>query len=206
MTSIAYTPAHYAERDRDRLLRFIRERTFATLVAVRDGEAVLAHAPVTLGDGVLRFHLAKGNPFLDAARACVRATAIFQGPDAYISPDWYVSENQVPTWNYAAVYAQGPMRALSRDEMIAQVDALSAGQEERLAPKKPWTRAKMTKGSDERLFAAIEGVELRIDALEGKFKLSQNKTATDIEGAAAALDALGAPRGLAIARLMRKLF
>jgi transcriptional regulator len=63
----------------------------------------------------------------------------------------------------------------------------------------------MTKGSDERMFAAIEGVELRIDTLNGKFKLSQNKSAADISGAAAALEALGEPNGLAIAKMMRAL-
>lgn len=205
MSSIAYVPPHFAETDRAGLLKFVRERTFGTFVAVLSGEAVLAHAPVVVTEGTLRFHLAKGNSFLDAARAGVVAKAAFYGPDAYISPDWYVSENQVPTWNYAAVYGQGPMRILSREEMVAQVDALSAQQEASLAPKKPWTRAKMSPGLDERMFAAIEGVEMRIDGLEGKFKLSQNKTAADIAGAAAALEALGAPQGLAVARMMRGL-
>lgn len=205
MNSIAYTPPHFAETDHERLLDFIRERTFGTFVAVLNGEAVVAHAPVVTGEGVLHFHLAKGNPFLEAARSGASATAVFHGPDAYISPDWYDSENQVPTWNYAAVYAQGPLRALPRGEMIAQVDALSAQQEGKLAPKKPWTRAKMTKGSDERMFAAIEGVELRTDTLNGKFKLSQNKSAAGISGAAAALEALGEPNGLAIAKMMRAL-
>lgn len=203
MTSIAYTPPHFADADVAKLLKFIRERTFGTFATVSNGEAILAHAPVVVGDGVLQFHLARGNPFLDAARSGATATAIFQGPDAYISPDWYLSENQVPTWNYVAVYAKGPMRTMSREEMIEQVDALSAGQEAKLAPKKPWTRAKMTIGSDERMFSSILGVEMRIDALEGKFKLSQNKSAADVEGAAAALEALGAPRGLAVARMMR---
>jgi transcriptional regulator len=203
MTAIAYTPPHFAETDRDRLGQFIRERTFGTFAAVLNGEAVIAHAPVVLGEGVLRFHLAKGNPFLDAARAGARARAVFQGPDAYISPDWYVSENQVPTWNYVAVYAEGPMRILTRGEMIAQVDAMSAEQEAKLAPKMPWTRAKMTAGMDERMFVAIEGVELRIDNLEGKFKLSQNKSSADIAGAAAALEALGR-RGVAALMVARK--
>lgn len=204
MSSIAYIPAPYAETDRGRLLQFIRERTFGAFVAVLNGEPQIAHAPVVLGDGVLRFHLAKGNSFLEAARAGAIGKAVFQGPDTYISPDWYVSENQVPTWNYAAVYAQGRMRILTRAEMIAQVDALSAEHEAKLSPKKPWTRAKMTPGLDERMFAAIEGVELKLDALDGKFKLSQNKTHADVSGAAAALEALGAPRGMAIARMMRQ--
>jgi transcriptional regulator len=201
---VAYTPKHFHVADVERLRQFIRARTFGTFAAVLNGEVMIAQAPVVLGEGLLQFHLAKGNPFLDAARAGAMAKAVFQGPDAYISPDWYVSENQVPTWNYAAVFVQGPLRTLNRDEMIAQVDALSAEQEARLAPKKPWTRTKMTPGADQRLFAAIEGVEMRIDALEGKFKLSQNKSAADIRGAIAALEALGAPNDLAIVEMMRE--
>jgi transcriptional regulator len=204
MPPIAYVPPHFTESGRDRLLTFIRERTFGTFSAVLDGEVALAQAPVTVGEGVLQFHLAKGNPFLDAVRAGAVAKAVFLGPDAYISPDWYVSDNQVPTWNYAAVYARGALRSLSREELMSQVDALSAGQEAKLSPKKPWTRAKMAPGLDERMFAAIEGVEMRLDALEGKFKMSQNKTAADIENAAAALDSLGTPHGIAVAQMMRR--
>jgi transcriptional regulator len=204
VSRIVYAPPYAVADDAAALRAFICERTFATLVAVLGGEAAIAHAPVVLGQTTIQFHLARGNAFLDAASAGMRAQAVFHGPDAYISPDWYVSENQVPTWNYAAVYVEGPMRILSRGEMIAQVDALSAEQEEKLAPKKPWTRAKMAPGLDERLLAAIQGVELRIEKLEGKFKLSQNKTAADIEGAAAALDALGKGNVAALMRATAK--
>jgi transcriptional regulator len=191
MPPIAYIPPAFRETDQAKLLDFIRERTFGTFVAVLNGEPIVAHAPAILDGDALRFHMAKGNAFLDAARAGAAATAVFQGVDGYISPDWYGVPDQVPTWNYSAVYVRGRLRSLTREELIAQVDALSAAQEARLSPKKPWTRAKMSPGSDERMFAAIEGVELTIGAIEGKFKLSQNKPSSAIEGAAAALDALG---------------
>jgi transcriptional regulator len=191
MSTIAYVPKHFAESDRDALLAFIRERTFGTFVTIVHGEPLMAHAPVVVEEGALRFHLAKANPILAAVRSGAAATAIFQGADGYISPDWYGIEDQVPTWNYVAVYVRGTMRSLSRAEMIAQADALSSGQETRLAPKKPWTRAKMSRGADERMFAAIEGVELSIDAIDGKFKLSQNKPACAVLGAASALEARG---------------
>ncbi len=161
------------------------------MVAVHLGEVVIAQAPVIVSEGVLRFHLARGNGFLDAARAGAHVKAVFSGPDAYVSPDWYESQNQVPTWNYVSVYAEGPMRLLSDEELTAQIDALSAEHEARLAPKKPWTRAKMAQGSDARLLAAIEGVELRVTHILGKYKLSQSKSAADVARAAAALEALG---------------
>lgn len=200
MSPIAYSPPYAQKHDSASLTEFIRTRTFALFVSSRAEEALIAHAPVVLGDGRMRFHLAKGNPFLLAAHAGARAKAVFQGPDAYISPDWYDSADQVPTWNYVAVYVEGALRVLSRAELIDQVDALTAAQEAHLAPKKPWTRAKMTPGLDERMFSAIVGVELTIERLEGKFKLSQNRTQADINGAAKALDAQG---HAALANLMR---
>jgi transcriptional regulator len=200
---ITYIPAYAVERDAAKLRAFIRTRNFCLFAAAHEGDVLLAQAPVVLGEGVLQFHLAKGNPFLKAAHRAARAKAVFWGPDAYVSPDWYVSENQVPTWNFVSVLAEGPMRVLSREEMVAQVNALTAEQEARLLPKKPWTRDKMAPGSDTRMFAAIEGVEMRIVTLEGKFKLSQNKFASDVEGVIRGLETRGDPLSLAVAGAMR---
>lgn len=197
-------PSYASLTDEDHLLGFIRERSFGLFAAAHGGDVLLAEAPVTVGEGVLQFHLAKGNPFLEAARAGACAKAVFSGPDGYVSPDWYESGNQVPTWNYVSVYAAGPMRALSDAELAVQVDALSAEHERRLAPKKPWTRAKMTGDTDLRLLGAIAGIEMRLGTLEGKFKLSQNKPDKDRAGAIAALKASARPEDHALASMMQK--
>ncbi len=120
---------------------FAAERSFAHIFASTGEGPMVAHAPVILTEtGALRFHLARGNRMarhLDGAAVI----ASIAGPDAYISPDWYGTEDQVPTWNYLAVEAEGTARLLDEAALAAQVDALSAMQEARL-PKTPWTRAR----------------------------------------------------------------
>jgi transcriptional regulator len=122
------------------------------------------------------------------------------GPDAYISPDWYGQEDQVPTWNYLAVEAEGPLRRLDEPELVALLDDLSAAHEARLAPKPAWTRAKMTPGRFEGMLKAIVGYELAIEALRGTRKLGQNKDDATLRAAAAGL----APFNPALAALMEK--
>ncbi len=122
------------------------------------------------------------------------------GPDAYISPDWYGTDDQVPTWNYLAVEAEGPLRPLDETELVALLDDLSAAHEARLAPKPPWTRAKMTPGRFEGMLKAIVGYELAIEDLRGTRKLGQNKDEATRRAAAAGL----APFNPALAALMEK--
>jgi transcriptional regulator len=96
----------------------------------------------------------------------------------------------VPTWNYVAVEAEGRLERLSRDALIAQIDALGDEHEARLAPKPAWMRDKVPAAAYERMLAAIEGYVIRVEAWRGTGKLSQNKPAVDRTGVADALDAL----------------
>lgn len=161
------------------MLAFVAERAFAHLFAATPEGPRVAHVPlIVTGDGALRFHLARSNaltPHLDGARA----VASLAGPDAYVSPDWYGSADQVPTWNYVAVEAEGTVRRLSEADLAAQADALSAAHEARLAPKPPWTRAKMSPGRFEAMLPAIVGFEMTLTALRGTRKLGQNKTESE---------------------------
>jgi transcriptional regulator len=163
-----------------------------------DGPA-LVHAPVIVaGPDRLRFHVARGNRAagaLDGKRAIVSCL----GPDAYISPDWYGTPDQVPTWNYLTVEAEGPLRLLVESELIQLLDDLSAAHEARLAPKPPWTRAKMSRGRFEAMLKAIVGYEMVIDDLRGTRKLGQHKP----DQVKAAADGL-APFNPAVAALMRE--
>jgi transcriptional regulator len=128
---------------------------------------------------------------------------VVNGPDAYISPDWYgLDHNQVPTWNYLALELQGAVTRMDRDALVAQVEALTAAQEARLSPKPVWTRDKMDEGVFDKMIGAIIGFEMRITAWRGTAKLGQNKPEAAREGAAAALDACGQS---AVAHLMRTL-
>jgi transcriptional regulator len=177
--------------DPTELRAFIAEISFAHLFVSSPDGPLVAHVPmVVTADGNLRFHLARANPpakFLDGAVAL----ASFAGPDAYISPDWYSSADQVPTWNYLTVEARGPVRRLSESDLIGNLDTLSVQHEGRLLPKKPWTRGKMRPGLFEGMLKAIVAFELQVEDLRGTRKLGQNKGTADVEGAAAGLEATG---------------
>jgi transcriptional regulator len=185
----------FAWDDRDAMLAFLAEVAFCTICI--DGP-IVAHAPVIVAapDHIL-FPLSRGNA---AAADAKRAIVSCLGPDAYISPDWYGSPDQVPTWNYLAVEAEGVLRRLDEVELAALLDELSAAHEARLAPKPAWTRAKMSPGRFEAMLKAIVGYELRIEELRGTRKLGQSKTGEERIGAADGL----APFDPLMAALMRE--
>ncbi len=174
----------FAWEDRDAMLAFIDEIAFCTIFV--DGP-MLVHAPVVVrSPDRLQFHVANRNravDLLDGRRGLLSCL----GPDAYVSPDWYGTEDQVPTWNYVTVEAEGPLRRLDETELTELLDVLSAAHERRLAPKTEWTRDKMSPGRFEAMLKAITGFELGIEALRGTRKLGQHKKAAEQEGAAAGL-------------------
>ncbi len=184
----------FAWEDRDEMLGFVAAIAFCTVAA--DGPMV-AHVPVVVAPpDRIRFHVARGNRArLDGRRAIVSCL----GPDAYVSPDWYGTPEQVPTWNYLAVEAEGPLRRLDEAELTALLDALGAAHEARLAPKPAWTRAKMSVSRFEAMLKEIAGYELLIEDLRGTRKLGQHKS--DAERAAAANGL--APFNPELAALMR---
>ncbi|MGC8535631.1 MAG: FMN-binding negative transcriptional regulator [Rhizomicrobium sp.] len=200
-----YRPKAFVVDEVEVLHALIRARVLATL-AVVDGESVhFAYAPVVIDAcapfGRLRFHLARQNPvakLLDGAKVRVS----FLGADGYISPDWYVAEGLVPTWNYIAVEGEGIARRLEGDACEAALADLSAQQEARLAPKAPWTLEKLPATRRRQLLEAISVFALPLSRLEGKFKLSQDKSASDLGGVVRALNALQDPQAKRLARAM----
>jgi len=181
----------FREADEARLLGQLAAQPFATILAAPRGRLCVAHAPVVARSGpggpCVDFHLSRANALAGALADGVRAVAVSLGPDAYVSPDWYASPDQVPTWNYLSVEAEGPVAALDDEGLIALLDDLSAQAEARLAPKPPWTRAKMSPGRFEAMTRAIVGARLVVERLEGTTKLSQNKDAADRAGVIAGL-------------------
>jgi transcriptional regulator len=178
--------------DRETLLAFFRAHPFVTIAAAVGGRPFTAQAPVVVreldfGEVALDFHLSRGNALAPFVVQGFRAVALATGPDAYVSPDWYGSEDQVPTWNYVSAEAEGLVAPLSDAEFVALLDDLSAQEEARLLPKKPWTRDKMSPGRFETMMRGIIGCRLSVERLEGTWKLSQNKTAADRAGVVKAL-------------------
>ena len=187
-------------QDEAAMLAFVGEVSFAHVFVEAPDGPLVAHAPlVVTPEGNIRFHLASANaaaPHLDGAVAL----ASVAGPDAYVSPDWYESADQVPTWNYLAVEIRGTVSRLPESGLVAILDQLSAAHEGRLLPKRPWTRAKMRTGLFEGMLKAIIGFEMVVDDLRGTRKLGQNKKSADREGAAAGLEAAGQMKMAALMR------
>jgi transcriptional regulator len=181
-------------KDEIALLAHVKRHPFCLIAAAPTGGApLIAHAPVIPvrreGRLWLDFHLSARNGLAEHLPAGFAATAVSLGPEAYISPDWYEAADQVPTWNYTSVEASGQVEAMGSDDTAALLDALSAMMEADLAPKPPWTRAKMSPGRFESMLRGIVGARMAVERLEGTFKLSQNKSAADIAGVTAALGA-----------------
>jgi transcriptional regulator len=187
-----------------RNLAFARERGFGILTVNGPAGPVAAHVPFLLcAQGVAAdLHLARSNPI---ARAGLPAEAVLivSGPDAYVSPDWYGAEDQVPTWNYVAVHLRGTLQALPEGDLRPHVDALSAEHEGRLLPKAPWVSTKMTEGVMPRMMRMILPFRLLIASVDGTWKLNQNKT-PEVRAQAAGHLAGGDAGARAIAALMRE--
>jgi transcriptional regulator len=203
-----YTPPLF-KQDRAASLAFADERGFATVSAFDGKRPIASSLPFYLShadDGTPHalFHLARQNPLIQLADGARSWLLVVNGPDAYVSADWYVSPDQVPTWLYQSVHLTGTVRPLSDDELAVQIDTLSAKFEKWLAPKSPWTPAKMTAGRLSTMKKAIVGLVMTVTEVEGSFKLNQTKSDADFAAVAGALAAREDANARQIARLMRE--
>jgi transcriptional regulator len=186
-----YTPPPFRP-DRAASLAFAGARGFGTVCAWDGRKPIASSLPFHLAyadDGTPRaaFHVARNNALVQLADRTTPWLLAVNGADAYVSPDWYVSPDQVPTWLYQAVHLTGAVRRLSDDELAVHVDTLSAKFENWLLPKPPWTSSKMTAGRLEAMKKAIVGFEMTVEEVEGSFKLNQHKSETDYAAIAGAL-------------------
>jgi transcriptional regulator len=203
-----YLPTHFAESRVEVLHAAIREAGLATLVTAGPGGLDASHLPFLLEPtpaplGRLVGHLARANPIWRETPAGSEALVIFLGPDAYVSPSWYATKREtgkvVPTWNYLAIHATGRVRFFEERERLLEVVTRLTDRHERPRAA-PWKVSDAPADYVDGMLGAIVGVELEITRLEGKWKASQNRTAADLEGVAAGLEAEG--QG-AMARLVR---
>lgn len=202
-----YIPPAFKLDDIDTALAVMRDHPFAILVAQHQDAVEIVHLPLLVdrqGDALtVRGHVARANPAVAIIEAGGLATAVFTGPNAYLSPDWYAASDQVPTWNYVAVHAAGTLRAVTEPEtVIALLADLSAVHEEPLAPKRPWTHHKMKPGLMQRMIKGVLAFDLPVDRLEAKAKMSQNKKPVDRDRAAGFMRDRGRPGDVATADWM----
>jgi transcriptional regulator len=197
--SLTYQPRHFKHDDRAAALAVMRAHPFATLLSVHDGEPRLTHAPLVAqqeGESLrLLGHVAKANAHWqawDAAGAGAQVTAIFHGPDAFVSPFWYQNVENVPTWNYIVVHAHGRV-TLSHNSAVKE-RMLKALIDAHDPPYRARWDEQLSEDYRERHKSHIVGFEIQIERIDAKFKLSQNRAPADRAGVLAAMDQGGAPQ------------
>jgi transcriptional regulator len=178
--------------DRAASLAFAAARGFGLACAHDGGKPVASPVPFHIeygrdGTPLLCFHLARHNPLIGLADGVSPWLFAASGPDAYVSADWYVSPDQVPTWLYQAVHMTGPVRPMAGNQLAEHLDLVSARFENELAPKRPWTMDKMSAGRREAMMKGIVGLVMSVENIEGSFKLNQHKSDADHVAVTAAL-------------------
>jgi transcriptional regulator len=176
-----YIPKSFSENDLHVLHRFMQEHNFAILVSQMDNELAATHLPLIIDKsrgeyGTLLGHMAKANPQWKTITER-ESLVIFQGPHTYISPSWYETTPSVPTWNYTTVHAYGTPRLVDNPETIkGMLAALVDYHESSFSPA--W-EMELPDDYLHKMMQAIVAFEIPITRLEGKFKLSQNRSEED---------------------------
>jgi transcriptional regulator len=205
-----YVQASFAETDPEKLLALAARYPFATVITPGADELWVSHLPLLVrrraGAVVLVGHLARANAHWQAMEGDGGAptTAIFHGPHAYVSPTWYAISPAVPTWNYVVVNAVGKTRVHydgpELDELLRELTGEYEGRQ-----AGAWSPDRLPEDFAQSMRGAIVGFEIAVDRLEGKIKLSQNRSAEDRRGVVAALEAQMSEDSRAVAALMRQI-
>ena len=202
-----YLPDHFTARDRAMIARLVHDHPFATLITPGSPEPLVTHLPLLhVADcephGTLFGHFARANPHA-AIAPDIESIAIFHGPHAYVTPSWYADPSSaVPTWNYAVAHAHGAIE-FARDavETRAVLDLMIHRFE--ADREMPWTLG-LPAGQLAAMVGAIVGFRIRVKRLDGKFKLSQNRTPEDRRRVAAGLEGENYADAAATAAWMRE--
>ena len=189
-----YQPAHFVEQDPATLLALMRAHPLATLLcggAELSADVMPVEVERVNDAWRMTAHVARANPLWREADG-QPVLLVFQGSQAYVSPNWYPSKFQhgkaVPTWNYSMVQAHGTLRAIQDPEWLrAFVTRLTARHEAGRAV--PWHVADAPPDYLDAMLKAIVGIEIEVTRVEGKFKLSQNRDAADRTGVVLGLEA-----------------
>lgn len=202
-----YNPVHFREERLHVLQQLIRENSLAVMVTLGKEGLIANHLPLVLDPepapfGTLRGHLSKANAQWRDSLPEVPALAIFQGPSAYVTPSWYASTEEtgkvVPTYNYIVVHAHGPLQTFTDPASLeANVRALTALHEAAFAER--WSVDDAPSDFVQGQLKGIVGIEIPITRIEGKWKVSQNRTPADRQGVIDGLRTKGDPESLAMA-------
>jgi transcriptional regulator len=188
--TIMYIPKHFDEPRVDVLHELIRAQPLATLVTLSPNGLNADHIPLHLSEGpsafgTLRGHVARSNPVWSNYVIDVEVLAVFQGPNAYITPSWYPTKSEngkaVPTWNYAVAHAYGTLRVIDDALWLrAHLEALTAHNESMFSQQ--WRVSDAPHDFIEKMIAAVVGIEIEVTRLVGKWKVSQNQPSQNQSG------------------------
>jgi transcriptional regulator len=202
-----YQPQHFREDDPGVQYALIRAHPLGLLVTLGPAGLEANHIPFVLdaSAGLLQGHVARPNSQWQGFDPAVDALVVFQGAEAYITPSWYAAKAEagkvVPTWNYAVVQVRGRLRAIeNRNWLRAQIEALTRSQEDQR--EHGWQVSDAPAAYVEAQIKGIVGVEIAITGIEGKWKVSQNRSASDRAGVVAGLRETGGETELAMAELV----
>jgi transcriptional regulator len=204
-----YQPDHFRVDDLQRIHALMRARPFVTLVSADSLGLYATHLPTVLKDGkpygLIECHLARANPHWQDLAEGNEALMIFQGPEGYITPNWYPSKAEhgkvVPTWNYAVVHAYGrPEVMQDKDWLHRHVAELTAQQEANEA--KPWAMSDAPEPFIEVMLRGIVGFRFAITRIEAKWKMSQNRDMKDRDGVVQGLGKRGAGDDLEMSKIV----
>jgi transcriptional regulator len=204
-----YQPSHFKQTDPDAWQAVLREHPFATLVSQGAGGLTADHLPFEFdagqgSHGTLLAHVARANPLWQQADGA-EVLAIFQGPQAYITPSWYEAKAEtgkvVPTWNYAVVHLHGRLRAVDDAVWLRGfVERLTRRHEASRA--QPWAVGDAPADYIEQMLKAIVGVRIEVERVEAKWKVSQNRGETDRRRVAEGLAAEPGDNAAGMSRLV----
>ncbi|MDF1832255.1 MAG: FMN-binding negative transcriptional regulator [Porticoccaceae bacterium] len=207
-----YIPNHFKEESQEKLQQYIRDYSFGLLVVADDEGIEANHVPFYLCGGKndslgqLQCHLARSNPVWQRVASCARILAVFQGPDAYVSPSWYPTKAEtgrvVPTWNYLAVHVQGKAQIIHDSDWLKYHLQQLTDQHELQMPT-PWSVDDAPTNFIERLVQNVVGVEITIETLTGKLKASQNQSEKNRAGVKAGLEIEESAQSRAMAKFIR---
>lgn len=204
-----YVPEHFRLGDLAEHHALMRAYPFAALITSSDAGYEVTHLPTVLKSegtlGLVECHVSRANPHWRTIAGNTRALLIYTGPEAYITPAWYPSKHAhgkvVPTWNYAVVHAHGVAEIVDdRTWLLRHVGELTDQQEAGAAV--PWATSDAPGNFIEVLSRGIVGLRIRIDRLEGKAKMSQNRELPDREGVVGGLKSRGTEADAKVADLV----
>lgn len=203
-----YVPKHFREEDLAVLQALMRAHSFATLISTQeDGVPVATSLPVLLETepapyGTLKAHLALGNPQWHTLKQDREILVIFQGPHAYISPSWYEEKLSVPTWNYATVHAYGRPRLITEPgELYEHLSTLVTTYEGSFP--QPWQLEDLPGDYVAKMMKGVVGLSIKITRLQGKYKMSQNRSLQEQQQIIEQLQTAGDPLIREVASIMQ---